>query len=750
MSIASFLSSIKMKLNDTSIGDKVGGYIYKGLNKKDFFSSRGGGNWNPQYDPAYELHSGNKQYLLRITERGIAIEAIHLRSQLINFTIKNTNFKENEGKIRVLENYNMNAGKGKKSKEVVIKALEEAGMTTNVILEADSTDIDIDKIIDDIFKWADYRKKAKEIIKSNQTQIPKPIVTPEVVIQEVIPPIIPIMMSNSPLNQIFFGSPGTGKTYHTVNEALKIVGYDIEGKSRKEIKAEFDKRMANGQIVFTTFHQSMSYEDFIEGIKPEYSETKQLVEYPIKSGIFKQICYNALKDMYYANIERKEDNEVDFDFIYDAFIRDLKSKFKENDYPFKTKDGSELRFDKNELFENNRIVAYYKWSNASTQSGEGKTPFLIKKDKIQKMLEEGVSDSETNLKARLKLMLGYHISAHYAVYKSFLQFLKGNPNTNTTLTESEMETVEGESDYSKYLEQLSIIQKQKGKLSIAKPYVIIIDEINRGNISQIFGELITLLEVDKRFGNDEALNVKLPYSKEEFSVPSNVYIIGTMNTADRSVEALDTALRRRFSFVEMMPDSDLLAPNYMFWQLLWDNLGIVWDDPKYKEPEKRLLDFLGASKQIWDNRKKNWDNMFEEGKFIEQIELFPEEEFTGYNLKNILDTINNRIEILLSRDNSIGHSYFLKVDSEEALKNAFFNGIIPLLQEYFYGDYGKIGLVLGEGFIQIKNKENSAKVGFAKFDYDDTESLYKRVYELIPNDMDFNIKDAITKLLENE
>ena len=180
-------------------------------------------------------------------------------------------------------------------------------------------------------------------------------------------------------------------------------------------------------------------------------------------------------------------------------------------------------------------------------------------------------------------------------------------------------------------------------------YALFIDEINRGNVSSIFGELITLIEDDKRLGEENELRAKLPYSKTELGVPPNLHIIGTMNTADRSVEALDTALRRRFVFEEIMPRPELLR-----------NI-----------------------------------------------------EFKGFNLKELLNTINERIEALLDRDHTIGHSYFIKIKSgdTEALQEAFENKIIPLLQEYFYHDYEKVALILGSGFVERKE----GKVSFAKF-----------------------------------
>lgn len=187
-------------------------------------------------------------------------------------------------------------------------------------------------------------------------------------------------------------------------------------------------------------------------------------------------------------------------------------------------------------------------------------------------------------------------------------------------------------------------------------YAIFIDEINRGNVSAIFGELITLIETDKRHGADHEMAITLPYSKKSFSVPANLDIYGTMNTADRSVEALDTALRRRFEFKEMMPDYAVL-----------------------------------------------------QNEFVD-----------GIKLSKVLQIINERIELLIDRDHTIGHSYFVNVNTTEKLANAFNNKIVPLLQEYFYGDYGKIGLVLGKGFVgKIKNDT----IEFASFDYENANDF---------------------------
>ena len=212
----------------------------------------------------------------------------------------------------------------------------------------------------------------------------------------------------------------------------------------------------------------------------------------------------------------------------------------------------------------------------------------------------------------------------------------------------------------------------KAKNDKENNYVLIIDEINRGNISKIFGELISLIEPSKREGESEELEVILPYSKENLTIPKNLYIIGTMNTADRSIALLDIALRRRFNFIEIMPQYDILK-----------------------------------------NEK------------IENIEL-----------DLLLSTINERIEFLLDREHIIGHSYFLNINTFEDLIQVFRNSIIPLLQEYFYDDFEKIKSVLGDNnFISSKNisinlKGNNQKKYIYKIDEEALKvpENYQKIY----------------------
>jgi 5-methylcytosine-specific restriction protein B len=436
------------------------------------------------------------------------------------------------------------------------------------------------------------------------------------------------------LNQILYGPPGTGKTYNTINRALAIIEnksieeIDRESKEngRKTIKERFDDYIKEGRIVFSTFHQSMSYEDFIEGIKPETND-KGEINYEVQDGIFKKICKEAsLKE------ERIVNNDNEKEVLTEDFFKGFYSDFA-NKLPDATEETSSFELET----KNRNKFQLFKNPNTGT--------IIVKAGKLR-----------THQSVSLKTLSSAYFDNKMPQYPSYSYKI-----IEEILKDKSIET--------------------KALENNQRPYVLIIDEINRGNVSAIFGELITLIEESKRIGQPEELRVKLPYSHqnddEPFGVPPNLYIIGTMNTADRSVEALDTALRRRFVFEEMMPNYELLAD-------------------------------------------KNIDNV---------------------SLKTILETINNRIEVLLSRDHLIGHSYFLEVDSWEKLNETFYKNIIPLLQEYFYGDYGKIGLVLGSGFVKKKN----IPTPFAKiddYDYDFERSIFE-----ITTNNENTIKEAIKKLL---
>lgn len=386
---------------------------------------------------------------------------------------------------------------------------------TEVIVDPKNPNILFDKLLELTTKILDTRNI------NNQNPIQQSQPTPN----------MPQEIKINSVNTILYGPPGTGKTYHTIELALQALDiklndadYKDDKAVRKAKKKKFDSLLINkeceslvdknkqgnkeeGRIMFTTFHQSMSYEDFIEGIKPVVENGN--VTYKVQDGIFKKICKKA---------EADNDNK----------------------------------------------------------------------------------------------------------------------------------------------------------------YMLIIDEINRGNVAAIFGELITLIEDSKRAGKEDAISVTLPYSTDTFSVPNNLYILGTMNTADRSVEALDAALRRRFDFIEMLPQPHLLSDNV-----------------------------------------------------------------EGINLQAVLKTINDRIEALLDRNHLIGHAYLINCETKNDIAQAFNNKIIPLLQEYFYGNYERIAMVLGSIFVNTVDVTKNFAMNNGEIDLND-----KKTYTFPKRDEN-NIDKAINELLKN-
>ncbi|RTH94854.1 McrB family protein [Campylobacter jejuni] len=325
-----------------------------------------------------------------------------------------------------------------------------------------------------------------------------------------------------PLNQILYGPPGTGKTYHIIDKALEIFGENLE--SRDEKKAKFDEYARKGQIVFTTFHQSYGYEEFVEGIKPiiDNDENSQEVKYDVKDGIFKELCDKSLKNYI---LSMQNENEIDLDKLIFEFANYINQDFlnKGNEFPLENK----VSIKKILLNSKDEYRSFL--LGGSIKSPQRLTIDIIKRDYLNFKNKKILSFKD--IKPKYDSQSDYHGNAIY--YFMFYNKLK------------EFENIQNE--------------KFKIKKEILKSYIIIIDEINRGNVSKIFGELITLIESSKRIGEKEELKVKLPYSGEEFGVPKNVYIIGTMNTADRSITSLDTALRRRFEFIEMIPDVSKLS-----------------------------------------------------------------------------------------------------------------------------------------------------------------------------------------------
>ncbi|RXG15008.1 5-methylcytosine-specific restriction endonuclease McrBC GTP-binding regulatory subunit McrB [Leeuwenhoekiella aestuarii] len=558
-----------------------------------------------------------------------------------------------------------------------------------------------------------------------------------------------------PLNQILYGPPGTGKTYATKERAVAIASPDFKPKDfssekdyRKLIVAEYDKLYKDKSIHFTTFHQSLGYEDFIEGIKPKLinsGDSAQELSYNLEAGIFKRCCAYAAYNCYRLLKQDKKksvESDYDFDELYEAFISQYRNV--EEKPLFKTMTGRSV-----EIFEINKNDSIRARANGSTSIHVAP----LTKENIQKLYDTFKSINDISNLQEVKDTVGVspRITEFYAIFRGLKEFeaKRFRPIEKEQLNEADLNT-EDEDEILKKFDGGVYDKAMKEYGKKAKPVVLIIDEINRGNVSAIFGELITLLEMDKRIGETEELQVQLAYSKSSFGVPQNLYVIGTMNTADRSVEALDTALRRRFAFDEIIPNPNLLKPQRMFWQLLWEHEENAWNSTVYKTKERQFLSFVGASEMLYEQRKAIWARMFKEGMHENQVSYFEEFDFTGIRLDSILTTINKRIDYLLDQDHTIGHSYFFEVyhseDMQLKLREVFQYKIIPLLQEYFYNDYAKIGLVLGDEFIETET--NDSQDIFSKSTRFTIADVATR-YRLKPfNSIDFDA--AIQELMGNE
>ena len=477
------------------------------------------------------------------------------------------------------------------------------------------------------------------------------------------------------LNTILYGPPGTGKTYHTVIYAVAIIeNRELTAVAQEEYAAvleRYNEYKAQGRIEFTTFHQSYGYEEFIEGIRPAVvDEGDQAdagnIQYSVQPGVFKKFCEKAERPavartstidfgirenatIWKVSLWSTGDNEVRSECLNNGHIRigwDQYGKDITDETDF-SEDGGRIVLNAfmNKMQVGDIVLSCY---SASTIDAIG--------------VVTGEYEWHENYEFFRRVRKVNWIAK--GIRENILEL---NGGTSMTLASVYRLSNIALADVYKLIEKY-----QPAKLVPAnrkENYVFIIDEINRGNISKIFGELITLIEATKRVGLTEGMKAVLPYSQKPFGVPKNVYIIGTMNTADRSIATIDTALRRRFLFKEMMPQPDVLA-------------GVSVED---------------------------------------------------LSVSDMLMRMNKRIAVLFDREHTIGHAYFMPLKENptiEALAEIFTNNIIPLLQEYFYEDYEKIRLVLGDNrkdseeyqFIIAKENDYSDLFGDVDVGLDDGRS----------------------------
>lgn len=475
-------------------------------------------------------------------------------------------------------------------------------------------------------------------------------------------PALTETITDVPLNTVLYGPPGTGKTYYTAIYAVAIV----EGKELAVVEAEakenysdvfarYNEHKARGRIEFTTFHQSYGYEEFIEGIKPVVDEADGIsgIEYSVEDGVFKAFCGHA---------QLPQSCDINPDAKIWKVVLGNGNLVTSNPTKFDCFNGNKVVFNWNAqedhvgTYNYNQITHFRERINIGdvvvSYAGNGTDI-----DSIGIVTGDAVYDEKLHSYkwSRSVRWLNWIHPQHPINIKA----LNGNKYFDNDMLQ-QLKRVS--------LSDLIKLLRPRGITTSRQNHVFIIDEINRGNISKVFGELITLIEPSKRIGAAEELTTVLPYSQQPFGVPNNVYIIGTMNTADRSIAAIDTALRRRFQFREMMPNADVLA-------------GIAVD---------------------------------------------------GISVSDMLTRMNKRIEVLYDREHTIGHAYFMPLKDSptiETLAGIFADRIIPLLQEYFYEDYEKIRLVLGdnrkndESEMFITKKQNSYAELFGTMDLDMDEGF---------------------------
>jgi len=448
----------------------------------------------------------------------------------------------------------------------------------------------------------------------------------------------------SDLNLIYYGPPGTGKTFTTASKAVEIID-GTAPSDRVELMSRYRALRNEGLIEFVTFHQSYSYEEFVEGIRPilddEDDEAGAIIRYECKPGVFSRFCADAeggatsgaatdfdlnaatIWKMSLGNTKRAQESD-----IYDQCIENdgvLLGYGRGLNY-----DGCDtweavfekLRGEKPDIKDNDyNIDAVHRFKN-EMQVGD-----LIV-----------VSDGNHKFRAIARVTGSYKYLGPQEYGQSrpveWLFVAKESlPREGVVNRQFSQQTIYKLSKSALHLEKLRALLT---RTAVHANRVLIIDEINRGNIAKIMGELITLIEPDKRRGAVNELRVTLPYSGTEFTVPAHLYIIGTMNTADRSIALLDSALRRRFRFIEMEPDPDILKTTV--------GQGGVID---------------------------------------------------GVDVAALLRTLNDRIELLHDRDRALGHAYFIGCVSLDDLRDAVVHRVLPLLQEYFHEHWERICMVLG-------------------------------------------------------
>lgn len=507
--------------------------------------------------------------------------------------------------------------------------------------------------------------------------------------------------SAAPLNLILYGPPGTGKTYATAAEAVRLCDQLpetdpilSESHRRADLMARYRELVSEGRVQFTTFHQSYSYEEFVEGLRPTTGSRNneemdseaaagtssagfRLVPH---DGLFKAICERA-------RLDTGDTQSAD--------------RLDRTRHVFKVALGA--RSDQAELIQQglDNSVIHLGWGGNIDWSDARFDGFESIRAEWNDKIDPNATGKDANIEQIYALRSSMQIGDYVAISGGRDVFIAFGRVTGEYFFDTEAEShphkrpvewlwrdptgLPREAFYPRNFRRHSIYKLDPDAINWdglessvlqmdavrptdeARDHVLIIDEINRANISKVFGELITLLEPDKRLGQLNEIRLKLPYSGSLFGVPANLHIIGTMNTADRSIALLDTALRRRFHFRELMPDPTVLS-----------------------------------------------------------------DDVDGIDMQRMLTVLNERIEYLFDREHQIGHAYFTGCNSQSDVEEVMRHNVIPLLAEYFYEDWSRIASVLGDqpnGNERFLRCEKMAPLGATNEEDDGSERLRWSVKE---------------------
>lgn len=418
--------------------------------------------------------------------------------------------------------------------------------------------------------------------------------------------------SGPPSNIILYGPPGTGKTHSVRARALELLGDPSANTATAEgLRTEWERLRHEGRIVFCTFHQAFAYEEFVEGLLAETDQDGG-VHYRVEPGVFKRLALTAAAE----GLAGDEAAEESFDDLWEALVESLRIE------PRIVESSSKKKYQL-EPASRGAIAAISGILDEDGAFEPLKKPLFASEHGMKLLWENrnqlGPSPNTTQIGQLAK----GHVTAMWMVYRELREVQKSTHQYAAPAVRAQRALSTGRS-----------FTFPSG----CRQYVLVIDEINRANIARVFGELITLLEPDKRIGCRNAHIVELPGSKLPFGVPPNLHVLGTMNTADRSIALMDVALRRRFTFEEMMPDASIID---------------------------RELDLAGTKQTLRDLVVK------------------------------VFERLNTRLRYLYDREHQIGHAYFLGVRSLDDLRSVFADRILPLLQEYFFGQWDKVALALG-------------------------------------------------------